>query len=773
MKLKTRLTLSSILLAVIPLISACLVIGVQSYQSGKEALYQEVKSNLVSRRNIKKGEVESYIHKIENQVKTQARSTMFIDGAREFIGAFDRYLAEVKRDPAAEDQLALYYKNEFSTVYQQRNEDRTLNVDNLLSQVVGTGRALQANYIGANPHPLGSKDTLDFFDDGSSYATAHQAYHPGIRYFLKTFGFYDIFLVDPHNGNVVYSVYKELDYATSLDTGPYRDSGLAEAYREAKNLGLKRAAVFTQFKPYTPSFESSAAFVSTPIIENGKVSAILIFQMPVDEIDALMTFSGNWVAMGMGETGETYLLDSKGYTLNNSRFFVESPAEFIDLLDQSGFAAQVGRKIKSKNTTIGQLQVNSEGSRAALRGEKGFAEFEDYRGVLVASAYATIEAGGLGWAILSEIDAAEAYVAIAELRSTIITSVVVFAVLALIVSIIASWWLSRGAITPMIAVSESVQRVVSSNDLSIKIPELGDEEVRGLATSVNTLVVSLRGNFGTVSKVVDTLKNSATVMMDMTQQISVDIDRQDNECTQVATAASQLQSTAAEVARNAAQTADETRNAIKTAEETQATVGESTEAAISLAKELASGKEILTRVAGDSDSIGTVLDVINGIAEQTNLLALNAAIEAARAGEQGRGFAVVADEVRGLAQRTQTATTEIEQMISSLQSSSVDAVKAMDRGSEMANVSVQNSTKVSESLDQLCLSISRISDMNLQVATAAEEQTSVVDEISRNVTGISDAASENADRAEKLAKSSSAVNSQADELHSIVDIYTV
>jgi len=184
--------------------------------------------------------------------------------------------------------------------------------------------------------------------------------------------------------------------------------------------------------------------------------------------------------------------------------------------------------------------VNSEGSQAALRGEAGFSEFEDYRGVMVASAYATIEAGGLGWAILSEIDAAEAYIAIAELRSTIITSVVVFAILALVVSIIASWWLSRGAIAPMIAVSESVQGIVSTNDLSVKIPELGDEEVRGLATSVNSLVVSLRGNFGTVSEVVDTLKNSATVMMDMTQQMSVDIDRQDNECTQVATAVSIL-----------------------------------------------------------------------------------------------------------------------------------------------------------------------------------------------------------------------------------------
>ena len=772
MQLKTKMTASSILLAVVPLVAACLVVGIQSYESGKEALYTEVENNLVSRRNLKKGEVENYILRIEHQVVAQANSTMFVDATKSLKLAYHNYLAEVESDAEAESKLGRYYVDEFHKVYQERNDGRQLDVQGLMGQLSPTGWALQSRYIGANPHPLGEKDTLDSFDDGSSYAQAHQAYHPGIRYFLKTFGYYDIFLVDPATGDVIYSVFKELDYATSLDTGPYRDSGLAQAYRKAKGLETGKA-VFTQFEPYTPSYESAAAFVATPLAVSGSVEAILIFQMPVDEINNLMTFDGAWEDAGMGLSGETYLVDANKMILNDSRFFAEEPEAFIQLMRDTGFSDQMVANVRDKNTTIGQLPIDSPGVHAALSGWSGFEVFDDYRGVAVASAYAPVEAGGLGWVILSEVDADEAFVAIDELRATIVSSVLTFAALALLVAAGAGWWLARGVTAPVIDVSRRVAEIAKDNDFTQQVPERGDKEIKDLAISVNALVSSLRTDFGSVLQVVDSLSHSSQDVASMTGDISADVERQESECTQVATAATELQSTAAEVAQNAAHTAEETRSAGATAEQTQQTVNASAEASVNLASELAGGREILDRVAQESESIGAVLDVINGIAEQTNLLALNAAIEAARAGEQGRGFAVVADEVRQLAQRTQTATTEIEQMISSLQASSGDAVKAMERGSDMAQVSVKSAEEVAEALGALTGIISRITDMNLQVATAAEEQTSVVDEISCNVNAISDAAAENSSRAERLKATSEQLNTMSDELQGIVETYKV
>jgi len=207
---------------------------------------------------------------------------------------------------------------------------------------------------------------------------------------LERFGLYDIFLVDPE-GRVVYTVFKEKDFATNIKTGPYAETGLGKACRRA--LALSRGSfAFEDFAPYEPSYNVPAAFVASPIYDqNGEKIGVICFQFPVDRLNAIMSFGKKWKEVGLGESGEVYLVGPDKLMRNDSRF----------LKDMGGLVKEIG-------TTIGIHRVDTEGSREALSGVKGEKIFPDYRGVPVLSAYAPVDLpGGVRWAILAEKDFAE------------------------------------------------------------------------------------------------------------------------------------------------------------------------------------------------------------------------------------------------------------------------------------------------------------------------------------------------------------------------------
>lgn len=269
------------------------------------------------------------------------------------------------------------------------------------------------------------------------------------------------------------------------------------------------------------------------------------------------------------------------------------------------------------------------------------------------------------------------------------------------------------------------------------------------------------------------LAAAAEELSTITEQSSKGVVRQQSETQQVATAMNEMSATVQEVAKNAASAATEAQEADQQAKNGYDVVNETVQTINSLATEVKNTSEVIERLKGDSLSIGAVLDVIRDIAEQTNLLALNAAIEAARAGEQGRGFAVVADEVRTLASRTQQSTQEINEMIERLQSGANEAVLVMEQGTAKAENTVEQASKAGEALDSITQVVDNIKAMNMQIASAADEQSATAEEINRNIVNISEVADETSTGAQQTANASDELARLAVDLQEKVDRFQI
>ena len=320
---------------------------------------------------------------------------------------------------------------------------------------------------------------------------------------------------------------------------------------------------------------------------------------------------------------------------------------------------------------------------------------------------------------------------------------------------------------------EQAARKLADGDLGVRVNYTSRDELSRVADAFNQMAQKFHDAINEVRDSVSQLASAAEETSAVTTQTNAGINQQLTETSQVATAMNQMSATVQEVARNAVEAATAAREADDTFGEGKQVVDRVISAIGELAGEVESAANVIQQLEVESRNIGSVLDVIKSIAEQTNLLALNAAIEAARAGEQGRGFAVVADEVRTLAGRTQESTQEIEEMISRLQSGTDNAVKVMASGKEMTQVGVEQAAAAGEALQTINAAVERISSMNTQIASAAEEQSSVTEEINRSIVSINEVAEQSSVGAQQTAEASDDLAKLAEQLKALVERFKV
>ena len=351
-------------------------------------------------------------------------------------------------------------------------------------------------------------------------------------------------------------------------------------------------------------------------------------------------------------------------------------------------------------------------------------------------------------------------------------TLIIVTVLALAFGLLAAWIITRQIVAPLQQTLVAVERV-ASGDLSENLVVSRRDEMGQLQNSLQRMVISLRQLIGGISEGVTQIASAAEQLSAVTEQTSAGVNSQKVETDQVATAMNEMTATVQEVARNAEEASEAAVAADQQAREGDRVVGEAIAQIERLAKEVGNSTEAMSHLKRESDKIGSVLDVIKSVAQQTNLLALNAAIEAARAGEAGRGFAVVADEVRSLAQRTQKSTEEIEELIVGLQSGTEQVATIMDNSRGLTDSSVELTRRAGGSLENITRTVSAIQSMNQQIAAAAEQQSAVAEEINRSVLNVRDVSEQTSAASEETAASSAELARLGVHLQTLVGRFRV
>ncbi|WP_417454945.1 methyl-accepting chemotaxis protein [Kiloniella sp.] len=607
----------------------------------------------------------------------------------------------------------------------------------------------EATNAGGNPEKKGEKHLYNGPEIEGSYHSGHRSFHPWFRQMLEGRGYYDIFLIDVE-GNVVYTVFKELDYATNLNNGKYKDSGLAQAFKGAMKDGKAGSINFIDFAAYAPSYGAPASFMSTPIISAKGLEGVLVFQMPIDRINGVLQQQA-----GMGESGETYIVGSDYLMRSDSRFAEES--------------------------TILKTEVKTETVTKALKGETGIAIVPDYRGINVLSAYQPLDLHGVRWALMAEIDEEEVLVP----SHTAGFYILMIGVGVLVLVALLGWYFARSISNP-IRQSTSEMLMLANGDKSFEVSGVGRaDEIGDMASALQTF----QQNAIKQDEMVQKEQEMVALREERTKRIEELVAQFEADSNQILTgvsaAASQMNTTSGEMSSVAQDTAVRSNTVAAAAEE--ASVNVQTVAAA--AEELSCSIEEINRQVGESSKIasdavskadaniatikgleeasnriGEVVGLISDIAEQTNLLALNATIEAARAGEAGKGFAVVASEVKNLANQTAKATEDISGQVDEMQSVTKTAVVAIEAIGKTIESMNEISVSISTAIDEQGTATQEIS-RNVQEASAGTA------EVTSNMQGVSEASTQTGNSSQQVLEASEGLARQANDMRKSVEAF--
>ena len=638
-------------------------------------------------------------------------------------------------------------------------------------QIEGDPRAtLQAAYIDANPHPVGEKHLLDRAPEPTTYNRAHGRYHDSFRALQQGRGYYDVFLLDPE-GRLIYSVFKEPDYATDFRSGPYADSGLGAVFRGALEAAPGEV-VYDDFRPYAPSADAPAAFIGTQVTDAaGELLGVLAFQMPIDRLAAIVDDP-----TGLGQSGEIVVLGSDRTARSASRHGEFGLLDTLPALGQysAAFAAPAGPIREA---------VGPSGAPVI--------------------AYATmIDVIGTPWGVVGEIDLAEVMAPVRRAGLLQVGLAVLCAVVLSGLGVLVARTLSR----PIAQGAQEMQRV-ADGDYAFAVSNIGrGDEVGDIARSLGymqdrlasaadaeTAQRLLEAQKVVVQRLSEALTNLAegdltrpivaelpeeyaqlredynlalTRLHDVLSQVAVTAEQIGERASELVGSSEDLagrtESQATTLAQTAAALEQMTQNVSSTAEGAKAAmtfVSSARRHAQESSEVVTKAVEAMNHIEASSSRISKIVAVIEDIAFQTNLLALNAGVEAARAGPAGRGFAVVASEVRALAHRSADSAKEIKGLIQT-------------SGAEIES-GVGLVRKAGEALVRINEQVAQITTQVGEIANGADEQATGLREINTGVTHLDGVTQQNAAMVEQTAAASEALRTDAGTLTRQVGRFTL
>ena len=476
---------SKLLIAFVTLTVAAIVATTTvGYVTARRSLTDAAERQLISLQRSKSGVVRAILTSARNEVVAFSASDTIVRAARESRAAY-RELAQATITPEMRKAVETFYADEFQPALMQR-----LAVEPAAGAFVPANPAglyLHYHYIQSAPRPYGQPRPLASTTDTSHYAEVIGRLQPEIGANVKRFGFDNILLVDPETLEVFYSYQSSTVVGTSLADGPYAASNaaaLALALSTSQDQDDYRVA---DFESYRPALGAPKAFIGSPVFDGPKIVAVMLLRFPIDAIANALSGNRGWEAEGLGKTGEVYLLGPDQTMRSDSRFLIEDPKAFVESLRRSQLTQRNADTVERLQTTILTVPVKHEAARAALRGQSGLLEVEDYRGVPVLMAYGPVDLDSLRWGVIAKIDKSEA---MAPLTSYTRRAVVTGVALSLLASVLAL--LMATSLTRPIAALVKAARKVSAGTLDVQVDVAPDDEYRELGEAFNEMVRNLK-----------------------------------------------------------------------------------------------------------------------------------------------------------------------------------------------------------------------------------------------------------------------------------------
>lgn len=747
-----------------------------------DSLEDEASRRLESVRDDRIHAVQDYLEDASKQLQEFSNNAMTIEALKELPAAFAQVADEKSIEQAKMDEIRKrvsgYYANEFEAEFARKNGGKEAGTQRIVANLDDASVYAQYAYIASNRFRAGERYLMEKANDGTTYDQIHARIHSSMRSYVDILGYYDVFLVEPKGGKIVYSVHKEIDFGTSLLSGPFANSGIGVAFRRALSSRGSRGPVLVDYESYRPSLDAPAGFMALPVFDDRTLVGVAIFQLPLDRFTKTMS-----LGPGLGESSDAFIVGPDQLMRTDS-----VRVERFNATDSV------------RNKVVVELEAVAQG----LAGNKGVMVTKGLRNNDVLTAYAPLPFGEVSYAIVTETTLSDALLPAKNARnvtllfflvSGILTILLAFWLTSAISRVVKASELRRQKVTAfqdeeILRLSETLSKMAEGDLRSVyHVPEVDDPELEStraglakIAEGIEATLLDFQTSIRAIRDRADVMVEASECLIGLSDQLTLGTENTAEQSDSVASSTAQMSTNVDSVAAAAEEMSINVGSVSESASAMTEKMHVAAKAIQRLSDSIAdvanradSGSGVATAAAEKSlvanavmeslgraaTEIGKVTEVIKRIAEKTNLLALNATIEAASAGEAGKGFAVVANEIKELANQCTTAAEDITERIVGVQKNTSDAVVVITAMGDIISNLATASRTIAESAKGQRESVLEISDGVLEVDNGVERTACAIAEIVQGANDVSRNAGELAQGASSVSAAIARVSNLA------------
>ncbi|MDX8393882.1 MAG: methyl-accepting chemotaxis protein [Mariprofundales bacterium] len=782
-----RLLLAAFILAVLPVTIASMVLGNRSTMVGERLLNEQASRLLIALRDNKKTQLETYFIDLRKQVLNIAANPTFSDASLALSQAVTNAGIDAEESETSLDNTALWMQNAY-----------IINNDN-------------------------AKNIPEMEED---YHEAHAQYHPVLSKLAERMRYDDILIADTTTGRIIYSVNKNADFGISLKQKYYAKSVLGKLFEQARNADMG-TFLLSEFAPYSPADGRVVAFAASPIFMGRFASAVLIIRISGEIQNDILTQNKNWEAAGLGNSGEVYVVAKDKYMRSISRPLVQNPEQFISLAKANNIPLQVMQKIKASGTTIGILPTSGLMINNSLQDHSGIVRATDYLGRQVLAAYSPINIFGLSWGLVAQMNIDEIGAPAAQLKQELFDTAISVALVVAGLALILGWGMSRGLLLPLNMITATVRRLsegdysarcglitrdeyqelgdaidrlvderegfmrsedendqlnsniiamlqavkhLSERNLTVSVP-VSEDVVGPLADALNMMTAEIRRMISKVNQLSEQVEENANTLQIEASSVT-DLSEQGKQGVQtmtinIANSSNYLD----KIAKLAVSCNGVSKKASERIHIAQDSVAESVESMQRIRESIHDSEKRIKRLGERSHEISGIIDIINSISERTHVLSINASMQAESAGEAGRGFSVVAEEVQRLAENARSATAQISTQVRNIQIETADAVETMSRTIEQVNAGSQLANSSGKVMEETQSINARLVKMVELISELSEQQSVAGHDLQKDAEQVQQASDVTAEQLSNQAERSTQLAQYAKELRDTVGIF--